>query len=219
VVLISESHGDLNRCILCRGKPDQHATRFPRSIQIWSRTIHFPRSTWATFRQSPWGRNRSLHPEEVLATKDRLAQSSSWVASFFLPCDIPRVGERSFGPVVTQLQQHVIGIFNTCSWGPTHRSLTDIGGGYSLEGVSFPQATPWPSQPTVFTFHLRAPPGLQFSQDLPKVPKFKFREPMAAMWSFDHSTIYRDLQPCLSIANDLPLAIGSTRVDWKVSLV
>jgi hypothetical protein len=25
-LLISESHGDLNRCTSCRGKPDQHAT-------------------------------------------------------------------------------------------------------------------------------------------------------------------------------------------------
>jgi hypothetical protein len=42
---------------------------------------------------------------------------------------------------------------------------------------------------------------------------------MAATWSFDHSTIYRNLQLCLAIANDLSLAIGSTRMDWKVSLM
>jgi hypothetical protein len=28
--------------------------------------------------------------------------------------------------------QHAIGMFNTCSRGPTHRSLTDTGGGYNL---------------------------------------------------------------------------------------
>jgi hypothetical protein len=38
--------------------------------------------------------------------------------------------------------QHAIGTFNTCSQGPTHRSLTDIGGGYSLEGIGFPHTTP-----------------------------------------------------------------------------
>jgi hypothetical protein len=38
--------------------------------------------------------------------------------------------------------QHAIGTFNTCSWGPTHRSLTDTGGGYN---------------------HLRAPPILRLS--------------------------------------------------------
>jgi hypothetical protein len=42
---------------------------------------------------------------------------------------------------------------------------------------------------------------------------------MAATWSSDHSAIYRNLQLCLAIANDLSLAIRSTRVDWKVSLM
>jgi hypothetical protein len=37
---------------------------------------------------------------------------------------------------------HVIGMFNTWSWGPTHQSLTDTGGGYN---------------------HLRAPPDLRIS--------------------------------------------------------
>jgi hypothetical protein len=65
--------------------------------------------------------------------------------------------------------RYAIGTFNTCSWGPIHRSLTDTGGGYSLEGVGFPQTSPRPSQPTIFTLHLRAPPGLQFNQDLQKI--------------------------------------------------
>jgi hypothetical protein len=42
-LLISESHGDLNRCTLCRGKPDQHITRFSRSVRIWPSTIHVSR--------------------------------------------------------------------------------------------------------------------------------------------------------------------------------
>jgi hypothetical protein len=58
-----------------------------------------------TFHWLPQSRNKPLHPEEVLATKDRLAQSSSWVASFPLPCDSPGIGERTFGPMVTQLHQ------------------------------------------------------------------------------------------------------------------
>jgi hypothetical protein len=56
--------------------------------------------------------------------------------------------------------QHDIGTFNTCSRGPTHRSLIDTSGGYSLEGTGFPHTTLWPSQPTVSPFHLRAPPDL-----------------------------------------------------------
>jgi hypothetical protein len=42
---------------------------------------------------------------------------------------------------------------------------------------------------------------------------------MAAMWSSDNSALYRGLQLCLAIANDLSLAIESTRVDWKVTLM
>jgi hypothetical protein len=58
-----------------------------------------------TFNWLPRRRNKPLHPKEVLATKDRLARSSSWVASFLLPCDSLGIGERSFGPMVTQLLQ------------------------------------------------------------------------------------------------------------------
>jgi hypothetical protein len=70
--------------------------------------------TYAFCGQSPYvttfhwlsrSRNSPLHLKKVLATKDRLAQSSSWVTSFLLPCDSPEVGERGFGPMVTQLHQ------------------------------------------------------------------------------------------------------------------
>jgi hypothetical protein len=39
-LLISESRSDSNRWTSCRGKPDKHATRFTRSVRIWSKTIH-----------------------------------------------------------------------------------------------------------------------------------------------------------------------------------
>jgi hypothetical protein len=42
---------------------------------------------------------------------------------------------------------------------------------------------------------------------------------MAALWSSDHSAIYRGLHLQLGIANDLSLAIGLSRVDQKVSLM
>jgi hypothetical protein len=81
-------------------------------------TSRCPRRT--IFHQSPRSQNKPLHPEEVLTTKDRLAQLSSWVASFFLSCDNPGVGERSFGLVVTQLLQ-LTGLINT-----SMRSLRSI---------------------------------------------------------------------------------------------
>jgi hypothetical protein len=108
-----------------------------------------------------------------------------------------------------QYHRYAIGTFNTCSRGPTHRSLTDTGGGYSLGGAALPQTTPRLSQPAVSHFHLRAPPGLQFNQVLTTKSKLSFKEPMAATWSFDHSASYRSLHLCLAIANDLSLAMGS----------
>jgi hypothetical protein len=105
-LLISESHGDSNRCTPCRVKPDQHVTyashSSPRMFDV--RFLrHSPYVT--TFHWLPRSRNMPLHPEEVLATKDRLSRSSSWVTSFILSCDNPGVGERRFGPMVTQLHQ------------------------------------------------------------------------------------------------------------------
>jgi hypothetical protein len=38
--------------------------------------------------------------------------------------------------------QHVISTFNTYLWGTTHRSLTDTGGGYNLEGAGLPHHAP-----------------------------------------------------------------------------
>jgi hypothetical protein len=42
---------------------------------------------------------------------------------------------------------------------------------------------------------------------------------MATIWSSDHSAIYHNLQLYLAIANDLSLAIGSSRIDRKVTLM
>jgi hypothetical protein len=115
--------------------------------------------------------------------------------------------------------QHAIGTFNTYLRGPTHRFLTITGGGYNLEGASFPHTTPQHSQSTVLTFHLRAMSGLQFNHKPSIKPRFTFKEPMAVVWSSDHSAIYRDLHLRLAIANDISLAMGFIRIDWKVILM
>jgi hypothetical protein len=59
--------------------------------------------------------------------------------------------------------RHVISTFNTCSQGPTHRSLTDTDEGYNLGGAGFPHHTPQPSQPTVLRFPTKGPSGLRLS--------------------------------------------------------
>jgi hypothetical protein len=64
-LLISVRRGDLNRCTPCRGKPDQHATRFPRSVHVWSKTIHISRGPHiATFYETLTDLDRSHHSQE-----------------------------------------------------------------------------------------------------------------------------------------------------------
>jgi hypothetical protein len=116
--------------------------------------------------------------------------------------------------------QHTISTFNTCSRGPTHQSLTNTGGGYSLEGVGFPYTTPRPSQSTVLPFSSRGPARSPY---YPKtkhlIQDLSLTRPMATTWSSDHLVIHRNLHLCLAIANDVSLVIESTRVVWMVTLM
>jgi hypothetical protein len=66
----------------------------------------------------------------------------------------------SLGPY----HQHVISTFNTYSWGPTHRSLTDTGGGYNLGSASLPHHTPQPSQWMVLRFPPKGPTRSQVNK-------------------------------------------------------
>jgi hypothetical protein len=84
---------------------------------------------------------------------------------------------------------------------PTHRSLTDAGGDYSLWGAGLRHTTFRPSWPMVSTFHLRVPPDLQFNQVLSMKQSVEFKEPMTTTWSSNQSVIYRSLHLLLSIAN------------------
>jgi hypothetical protein len=45
------------------------------------------------------------------------------------PMDDPLLGLQGL------YHRHTIGTFNTCSWVPTHRSLTDTGGGYHIQNL------------------------------------------------------------------------------------
>jgi hypothetical protein len=118
----------------------------------------------------PMRSKQTLTPGRSLG--DRRQTGSTVVLGHLIPLphDRLRVMERGFAQVVAQLHhltgpiyQHAIGIFNACSRGLTHWSLTDTSGGYNLGGADFLHTTPWPSQPMVSTFHLRAPPSLRLS--------------------------------------------------------
>jgi hypothetical protein len=91
-----------------------HTGETPNNTPHTLPTLVHARPMYASYGQSPYvttfhwlprSRNKPLHLKEVLATQDRLVQSSSWVTSFLLPCGSPRVGERGFDPLVTQLYQ------------------------------------------------------------------------------------------------------------------
>jgi hypothetical protein len=133
----------LNRCTPYRGKPNQHATRFPRSVRVWSTTIHISRGPHiATFHTVV---NRF---EQIHCTREE---------------GLP-------GPY----HRHAIGTFNTCSRGPTERSLIDTGGGYKPGGAGLPH-THSPTFPTRYPhFPLMAPPGLHFNQILVKDQSVEF---------------------------------------------
>jgi hypothetical protein len=113
-----------------------------------------------------------------------MARPSSWVTSFSLPHDSLGVGERGFGQVVAQLHQllgptyqHAISTFNGCSRGPTHRSLTDIGGGYNLRGAGFPHHTHRRSRPTVIHYPHKGPARSQVIQAQHKPLAIKIKAP------------------------------------------
>jgi hypothetical protein len=97
-----------------------------------------------------------------------------------LPQQPKSSGEKST-PVDNQLlglpgpyHRHAIGTFNTCSRGPTERSLIDIGGGYNLGGAGLPH-THSPTFPTSYPLlPLVAPPGLHFNQILAKDQSVEF---------------------------------------------
>jgi hypothetical protein len=155
-LLISESHGDSNRCTPYRGKPDQHATRFPRSVRVWSMTIRISCSLHiATFR-TVVNRFEQIHytREEGLLTQSTARWlTDPWVHTHLLSRNNPwSSGEKlSFcwhpttrltgliSPTCNQYVQYLLA-------GATHWSLINIGRGYHLGGAGLPHTTPWPSQ-------------------------------------------------------------------------
>jgi hypothetical protein len=155
-LLISESHGDLNRCTPCRGKFDQHDTYASHAN---------PSTSGVCFLRAVFERDNLLWSLQQRLTKSLLprkkgfrhnSQRAGWpicgsIPSFFPEPAIDAVGVKppSVGNQLLGLpgpyHRHAISMFNTCSQGPTHRPLTDTGGGYNLGGASFSHITPRPS--------------------------------------------------------------------------
>jgi hypothetical protein len=70
-LLISESCGDSNRCTRCRRNPDKHATRFPRSVRVWSTNIRISRGLHIATFHTVVNRYEQIHytREEGLLTQ------------------------------------------------------------------------------------------------------------------------------------------------------
>jgi hypothetical protein len=121
----------------------------------------------ATIHESSTELSRATAPDTIPITP---ADRSTGPYPVSLPSQPMKQWEQSQASINGRLlgllgpyHQHAIGTFNTCSRGPTHRSVTDRCGGYNRKGAVFSHTTPRPSQPAVFPFHLRALPGLRLS--------------------------------------------------------
>jgi hypothetical protein len=177
-LLIFESRGDLNWCTPCRGKPNQYDTYashvsphmpgicFLRAVPIRGNLLRVINRVG----QSQCSREKGLPTQSTarrLTDPHVHTQFLSWANQWSSGESQTSINSRLLG-LLGPYHQHAIGTFNTFSRRPTHRSLTDTGGGYNLGGAGLPHTTLRPSQPTVSTFHLSTPPGLQFNQELSK---------------------------------------------------
>jgi hypothetical protein len=151
-LLISESRDDSNRCTPCRGKLNQHDTyashASPRTLLAGGP------HTWQPFTRSSTAMDRATALEKKGSRHN--PYHAGWSIRGSIPSFPPEPAIEAVGvkppSIDNQLlvlpglyHRHVIGIFNTCSWGPTHRSLTDTGGGYNHGGADFPHITLRPS--------------------------------------------------------------------------
>jgi hypothetical protein len=166
-VLICESHGDSNRCTPYRGKPDQYDTyvfyaspctlgvRFLQAVPVRGNL------SWVIARVG----HSHCSWEKGLPTQSTARRLiDPWVHTQFLSRANQWNSGESQTPVDSRLlglpgpyHRHAISTFNTCSRGPTYRSLTDTSGGYSLEGADFSHTIPWPSQLMVLPFRPNGP--------------------------------------------------------------
>jgi hypothetical protein len=151
-LLISESHGDSNRCTPYRRNPDQHDTcashtssRTPGIRFLWVVPVRDNLS---------WGTDKFGQISLLLTQSTARQLTDRASVPSFSPEPANEARGISQAPVDDQLlglpgsyYRYVIGTFNTCSCGLTHRSLTDTGGGYNLGGADLPY-THSPAFPT-----------------------------------------------------------------------
>jgi hypothetical protein len=151
--------------------PTRHV-RFPRQSTYAQRTLTASGPcTWQPLMSHQKGWTDALLPRK--SAPDSTSQPG-WVVRgtrlSFSPNTAIEAVRLSQAPVGSRLlgllcpyHRHAISTFNTCSWVPTPRSLTDAGGGYHIENLRI-ATTLSPSFPSEgSTDPLMAPSGLRLS--------------------------------------------------------
>jgi hypothetical protein len=160
------------------GKPNQHATRFPRSVRVWSMTIRISCGPHIATFHTVINRFEQIHCTPRRRAPDTIHSTMVIRSAGPYPASLPQQPKssgRKLTPVDNWLlglpdpyHRHAIGTFNTCSRGPTEWSLIDTGGGYNLRGAGLLH-THSPTFPTSCPhFPLMAPSDLYFNHNFAK---------------------------------------------------
>jgi hypothetical protein len=173
-LLISESHGDSNRCTPCRGKPDQHAMysshatpRTPSVRFLWAApyVATFHESSTELSRPTALEKKGSRHNPQCATDRSAGPYPTSLLSQPMKQWGQSQasINDQLLG-LLGPYHQYAIDMFSTCSRGPTEWSLTDTGRGLQ----------PWrcrlslyhsPTFPTsCLPIRLVAPPGLHLTK-------------------------------------------------------
>jgi hypothetical protein len=158
--------------MICREKPNQHATCLSRSVRVWSQNIRSLRGQCIVTFHGAINRFVRIHcPREEGLSTQFLSHNSQWGSGERTSFDW-QPSTRLIGPITPACDRYIQYLLT----GPNPSVLNRQAGGYNLEGVDFLHTTPWPFQLMVSLFHLWAPPGLQFIHKPPTKPAFEFKD-------------------------------------------
>jgi hypothetical protein len=154
--------------------PTNTSCTLPASVHVCPTYAFYEQSPYvATFHESSIELSRPTTPEKKGSRHNpqRAADRSAGPYPASLPSQpMKQLGQRQASinsrllGLLGSYHQYAIGTFNTCSWGPTERSLTDTGGSYNLEGVGLPHTHSLTFLTRCPHFPLVAPPDLQLTK-------------------------------------------------------
>jgi hypothetical protein len=205
-LLVSESHGDSNRCIPCKGKVDQHDTyafhassRTPSIRFLWAVPVrgNLSQTTNSVVRTLLLPRKRS--PDTIPSP----AEWSTGSPPSFSPNTAIEAVMKAKHLSIAGYYRHAISTFNTCSRVPTPRSLTDTGSDYHIENLRIVTAL---SPPFLFKGSTDPPNGPVRSQIIHNNYQLNWRlkQPLNLVSGSLHSTSIVTYHLRIAWANDFP---------------